>query len=194
MMRTNVSRLLMTAISLLVCTISFAQWKPAGERIKTKWAEQIDPNNVLAEYPRPIMEREPESTPIIAGFKLPDSDKVEGGLDFSLPDGRSVGRIKGVEFHNVNIKVKGGHDAKDAQLTPPEIGVGKFNIRDLKVQPSWGFWARHVDGLLIKNCHIETEIIDGRYPVLLDNVLNAEIINLMIGEGSTSQHEAVMRR
>ena len=34
-----------------------AQWKPAGDKIKTKWAEEIDPNNVLSEYPRPIMER-----------------------------------------------------------------------------------------------------------------------------------------
>ncbi|NDV58152.1 glycoside hydrolase family 2 protein [Bacteroides sp. 519] len=41
----------------LTTTISFAQWKPAGDKIKTKWAEEINPNNVLPEYPRPIMER-----------------------------------------------------------------------------------------------------------------------------------------
>ena len=35
----------------------FAQWQPAGDKIKTKWASQIDLNNVLPEYPRPIMER-----------------------------------------------------------------------------------------------------------------------------------------
>ena len=34
-----------------------AQWQPAGNKIKTKWASQIDVNNVLPEYPRPIMER-----------------------------------------------------------------------------------------------------------------------------------------
>jgi len=34
-----------------------AQWQPAGSRIKTKWASQIDVNNVLPEYPRPIMKR-----------------------------------------------------------------------------------------------------------------------------------------
>lgn len=37
--------------------LSFAQWKPAGDKIKTKWAETVDPNNVLPEYPRPIMQR-----------------------------------------------------------------------------------------------------------------------------------------
>lgn len=34
-----------------------AQWKPAGDKIKTDWANKIDVNNVLPEYPRPIMER-----------------------------------------------------------------------------------------------------------------------------------------
>jgi len=42
----------------MLCSLSLsAQWKPAGDRIKTSWAEQIDPANVLPEYPRPIMER-----------------------------------------------------------------------------------------------------------------------------------------
>lgn len=36
---------------------TFAQWQPAGEKIKTAWAEKIDVNNVLPEYPRPIMKR-----------------------------------------------------------------------------------------------------------------------------------------
>ncbi len=34
-----------------------AQWKPSGDKLKTRWASQIDVNNVLPEYPRPIMER-----------------------------------------------------------------------------------------------------------------------------------------
>lgn len=36
---------------------TFGQWKPAGDKIKTLWAEKIDVNKVLPEYPRPIMER-----------------------------------------------------------------------------------------------------------------------------------------
>lgn len=34
-----------------------AQWKPVGDKIKTKWSQEIDPQNVLPDYPRPIMER-----------------------------------------------------------------------------------------------------------------------------------------
>ena len=41
----------------LSCMVN-AQWKPQGDKIKTKWAMQVDPNKTLPEYPRPIMERE----------------------------------------------------------------------------------------------------------------------------------------
>ena len=34
-----------------------AQWKPAGDKIKTQWANKINTSAVLPEYPRPIMER-----------------------------------------------------------------------------------------------------------------------------------------
>ena len=45
---------------IILLTVSFslsAQWQPAGDKIKTKWASQIDVDHVLPEYPRPIMER-----------------------------------------------------------------------------------------------------------------------------------------
>ena len=45
-------------ICFFLVTVSlFGQWKPVGDKIKTKWALQIDMNNVLPEYPRPIMAR-----------------------------------------------------------------------------------------------------------------------------------------
>lgn len=33
-------------------------WKPAGDKIKTIWAEKVDPANPLPEYPRPILVRD----------------------------------------------------------------------------------------------------------------------------------------
>ena len=36
---------------------AFAQWKPAGGYIMTTWGEQLNPDKVLADYPRPIMTR-----------------------------------------------------------------------------------------------------------------------------------------
>ncbi|MDH6312011.1 beta-galactosidase/beta-glucuronidase [Parabacteroides sp. PFB2-10] len=48
---------------VLICTALVlsmavqAQWKPVGDKIKTDWAEKVDPQNVLPEYPRPLIER-----------------------------------------------------------------------------------------------------------------------------------------
>lgn len=44
-------------LALFVYTAAMAQWKPVGDKIKTDWANKVNPNNVLPEYPRPIMER-----------------------------------------------------------------------------------------------------------------------------------------
>lgn len=49
-------QLLLGAFLALTMTLS-AQWKPVGDKLKTPWAEKVDPNNVLPEYPRPLMER-----------------------------------------------------------------------------------------------------------------------------------------
>ncbi len=51
-------KLLLLAVTLLLTIPAFSQWKPAGDKIKTQWAETIDVNNVWQEYPRPIMERD----------------------------------------------------------------------------------------------------------------------------------------
>ena len=32
-------------------------WEPKGNHIKTRWAADVDPDNVLPEYPRPLMQR-----------------------------------------------------------------------------------------------------------------------------------------
>ena len=127
------------------------------------------------------------ATPIIAGFKLPDTEVVEGGLTFRLPNGQHTGYIKNVQFHDVNLLVKGGHPVEDAEAYPPEIGVGRYNVGDLKIQPSFGFWARHVKGFLLDNCSISAEQKDGRYAVVLDDVIGAEIRNLKVKEGITDK-------
>lgn len=51
------NRILFLLILLSFESIAFAQWKPVGDKIKTKWADAINPADVLPEYPRPIMER-----------------------------------------------------------------------------------------------------------------------------------------
>ena len=46
-------------VAALMCLFTTqAQWKSAGDKIKTKWTESMDVNLVLPEYPRPQMRRE----------------------------------------------------------------------------------------------------------------------------------------
>ena len=52
----------MKKLFLLTCALAMvysasSQWSPAGDKIKTKWADEINPQNVLPEYPRPLIER-----------------------------------------------------------------------------------------------------------------------------------------
>lgn len=49
--------LLLIAMVWLTSLQLLAQWQPAGSRIRTAWAEEVDIHHVLPEYPRPIMER-----------------------------------------------------------------------------------------------------------------------------------------
>ncbi|MDR1645491.1 MAG: beta-galactosidase [Tannerellaceae bacterium] len=52
----------MKNLTVLFCALATAinvqaQWKPAGDKIRTPWAEQVNPTHVLPEYPRPLIER-----------------------------------------------------------------------------------------------------------------------------------------
>lgn len=51
-------KLRVTLFTLLLSISIFAQkWQPAGNKMKTRWAETVTPENVWKEYPRPQLER-----------------------------------------------------------------------------------------------------------------------------------------
>jgi polygalacturonase len=115
------------------------------------------------------------ATPIVAGYSLPEPAVVEGGLNFKLPNGRHTGYITNVVFNDVHVLVKGGNPVSDTSATPPELGVGQYNVSNLKTQPSYGIWARHVKGLKVSESTFNFEKPDGRYAIFLDDVLGATI-------------------
>ncbi len=47
-----------TIVLLLSCLGAIAQYQPAGDKIKTRWASEVNPDNPLPEYPRPLMTRQ----------------------------------------------------------------------------------------------------------------------------------------
>jgi len=133
----------------------------------------------------PYNGKQNKATPIIAGYKLPDPDVVEGGLNFTLPNGKHTGYITNIQFNNVNLLVKGGHPIEDANASPPEIGVGRYNVNDLKIQPSYGFWFRHAKDIRLKNCTINYEEPDGRHAIVFDDVLGGRIESVKMPDSIT---------
>ena len=45
-------------LAMMASCVAMAQYAPAGDKIKTQWASEVSPENVLPEYPRPLMTRE----------------------------------------------------------------------------------------------------------------------------------------
>lgn len=127
---------------------------------------------------KPYDGKQRRASPIIAGYKLPDSSTVVGGLDFKLPNGKHTGYIKNVSFTDVHVLVKGGNVVADTLQTSPELGVGQYNVSNLKVQPSYGLWARHVMGLTVKQSSFNYEKRDSRYVIFLDDVIGAQLSEL----------------
>jgi polygalacturonase len=123
---------------------------------------------------KPYDGKQKKASPIIAGYSLPDNSVVEGGLTFQLPNGKHTGYIKNVVFNDVNVLVKGGNSITDTAAAPPELGVGQYNVSNLKVQPSYGMWARHVTGLTVNNSSFNYEAKDNRYAFFLDDVEGAK--------------------
>jgi hypothetical protein len=105
---------------------------------------------------------------------------VEGGLNFKLPNGKHTGYIKNIVFNDVHVLVKGGNPITDTAAAPPELGVGQYNVSNLKVQPSYGLWARHVNGLTVKGSSFNYEKRDNRYPLFLDDVTGAKITDIKV--------------
>jgi polygalacturonase len=116
-----------------------------------------------------------KAAPIVAGYKLPDTSAIEGGLPFTLPNGRHTGYVKNVVFNDVHFLAKGGNPRADTDRLPPELGVGQYNASNLGVLPAYGLWARHVEGLTITNCTFNYEKRDSTFALYLENVIRGKI-------------------
>ena len=56
-MRKNLILAILAAFSFSVTGASAQEYAPAGDRIKTRWAAEVSPQNAHPEYPRPQMVR-----------------------------------------------------------------------------------------------------------------------------------------
>jgi polygalacturonase len=128
-----------------------------------------------------------KASPIIAGYKLPGAEDMETKLDFTLPNGLHTGYINHIAFNDVQVLVKGGNPLSDTAQLCPELGVGQYNASNLKIQPSYGLWARHVKALTVNHCSFNYEQPDGRYAIYLEDVLGARLSALKMMRGKDNE-------
>ena len=108
---------------------------------------------------------------------MPSPENLIDGGPLHLPDGCRKRYIEHVILNDITLIAKGGQPAARPGLVTPEIGVGRYNVGDLKDLPSHSLWLRHVNHLLLQNCVFETELPDGRPDVVADDVLHLEKTN-----------------
>ncbi len=75
----------------------------------------------------------------------------------------------------------------DTAQVSPELGVGQYNVSNLKIQPSYGLWARHVKALSVINSSFNYEQPDGRYAVYLEDVLGAQLSTIKMMRGKDNE-------
>ena len=126
---------------------------------------------------RPYDGKQHTAPAIIAGYQLPSPENLIDGGPLHLPDGCRKRYIEHVILNDITLIAKGGQPAARPGLVTPEIGVGRYNVGDLKDLPSHSLWLRHVNHLLLQNCVFETELPDGRPDVVADDVLHLEKTN-----------------
>lgn len=139
---------------VLSSSVLHAQWKPAGDKIKTEWSETIDTENVLGEYPRPIMEREEWKNLnglwdySITEYGSPKPEKNDGQILVPFPVESSlsgvmeeVGSSKEV-WYNTGFTVPAGWNGKNILL---HFGAVDWKadvwINDIKIGTHSGGYA-----------------------------------------------------
>ncbi|MBR1490953.1 MAG: right-handed parallel beta-helix repeat-containing protein [Bacteroidales bacterium] len=101
---------------------------------------------------------------LISNILVDDADSLCG----IIVTGMEGTPIRNVTLDNVRIRYRGGGLPADKPY--PELGNGYPEPRHLGPTPSYGLYARHVDGLRLRNVSFELMQPDGRPDILLEDV------------------------
>ncbi len=83
--------------------------------------------------------------------------------------------IENVLLSNIKLSFAGGGTKKDAEKEVPHLPQSYPSRGMFGVLPSYGFYCRHVDGLVMQNVQLSTEKPDLRPALMCDNVKNLRI-------------------
>jgi hypothetical protein len=95
-------------------------WEPKGNHIKTRWAAEVDPENVLGEYPRPLMQRA-------------DWQNLNGLWDYAIADQNSTpGEFEGEILVPFAIE-----SSLSGVMRPLEPGKALWYKKEIEIPAEW---------------------------------------------------------
>ena len=109
-------------------------------------------------------------------------------------------KIKNVTLENIDITFPGGGDPNYAHIgldeldKVPEMPKAYPEFSQHMELPAWGFFIRHVDGLVMKGIKLTALEKDYRTAVVIDDVKNHEISTLQVYEPNGDKKDAIFVR
>jgi hypothetical protein len=103
-------------------------------------------------------------------------------------------------LENIEIIFPGGGDPHYAYIgldeldKVPEMPKAYPEFSQHEELPAWGFFIRHVEGLVMKNITLKALKKDYRTAIVLDDVKNHSISELKVEEPEGTQKEAIFER
>jgi len=105
--------------------------------------------------------------------------------------GKSGAPIENILLKNVQITVKGGHQASEADLDPAENDE-RFprKVGDL---PAYAWYLSHVKGIRFQDCHFGFERMDGRPSLVVDDGDKIAFERCSLQQGADTESPVVLR-
>lgn len=133
--------------------------------------------------------RAPEGTPVGAIRRVNISNVVvsQANAPFSSIIAGLPGKpIEDVRISNLTVEHGGGGNAGDARRSIPENEEHYPEPSMFGITPAYGLYARHVRNLQVHHADLRTSSIEGRPPVVLDDVDGATFDSVRFAHGAVT--------
>jgi chitosanase len=92
----------------------------------------------------------------------------QGPIHCATISGLPQSHLENITLENISMTLKGGEDPAEANVVPPY--PKDYSPASLKARPASALYARHVNGLELRNVQVNFERRDEKPPLVLDDV------------------------
>lgn len=129
--------------------------------------------------PKEVTEPSRGQNIMISNVQALDCDSLAG----IIITGMENAPLKNISLSNIFVEYRGGGTAEMAQKKYREQGTNYPEPRWAGPTPSYGLFARHIDGLKLRDITFALKKDDGRPAVMLENVKNLDMKDVKDAKG-----------